>query len=668
MKSSNIGGQAVMEGIMMRHKDKYSIAVRRPDNGIELKVEDYKCVFGNAKFLKYPLIRGVVSFVDSLVVGTKCLMYSAEIAGDEEDEEDKQKNAALSEEEFAAKKAKEDKQFKWLLYVTVAVSIVVSVAAFMLLPYALASLCRRVGASEFAVTIVEAFVKLALFMGYMLLISRMKDIQRTFMYHGAEHKCINCIENGARLTVENVMNSSRYHKRCGTSFLFIVMFISVVFFIFIRVDNTALQIVIRLLLVPVIAGVSYEFIRWAGRNDNGFTVALSRPGMWLQKLTTREPDEDMVEVAIKAVEEVFDWEAFLKEYYQTSLDMEADIKAAEAKLALTGELIHKPKKTRKIDAREVAMAETLKSVESKSLAGSDKDSSKSDTENGNSDTLNSDTDVVKTDTTDTGNVEAEPDTVNAVDDTDNGNSDEDNAKSDSEALQENAESDDKAQESTEADNETSQENADDDLPEGFEIEDHYETVEKIKTETGSKYAFTTENVQEDIDASENMSVEEVEAAFEIEETEQEEENISELKSLLKGKTTSIAGPSGVGKSSLINLLQSEVKMETGSISKKIDRGKHTTRHSELIVIGEDSYIMDTPGFSSLYVNDFEKEDLKYYFPEFTPFEGQCKFNGCDHIHEPGCAVKEAVEEGKIHKIRYEDYTEMYRELKERKRY
>ena len=148
----------------------------------------------------------------------------------------------------------------------------------------------------------------------------------------------------------------------------------------------------------------------------------------------------------------------------------------------------------------------------------------------------------------------------------------------------------------------------------------------------------------------------------------EEENISELKSLLKGKTTSIAGPSGVGKSSLINLLQSEVKMETGSISKKIDRGKHTTRHSELIVIGEESYIMDTPGFSSLYVNDFEKEDLKYYFPEFTPFEGQCKFNGCDHIHEPGCAVKEAVEEGKIHKIRYEDYTEMYRELKERKRY
>ena len=238
MKSSNIGGQAVMEGIMMRHKDKYSIAVRRPDKEIELKVEDYKCIFGNAKFLKYPLIRGVVSFVDSLVIGTKCLMYSAEIAGDEEDEEEAEKNASLTEEELAAKKKKEDRQFKWLLYITVAISIVVSIAAFMLLPYALASLCRKVGASEFVVTIVEAFVKLALFMGYMLLISRMKDIQRTFMYHGAEHKCINCVEHGLPLTVENVLASSRQHKRCGTSFLFLVMIVSIfLHFIFVLVPG-----------------------------------------------------------------------------------------------------------------------------------------------------------------------------------------------------------------------------------------------------------------------------------------------------------------------------------------------------------------------------------------------------------------------------------------------
>lgn len=568
MKPSGIGGQAVIEGIMMRNKDKYSIAVRKPDNEIEVTVRESKVLTEKHKWMSYPVIRGVVSFIDSLITGISTINYSASFY-DDPDEQKKTKADEIGKSIF------KDKFESVLMALTVIVSVFLAVGLFMLLPYYVSRLVKGYVASKTLLNLIEGLVRVAIFILYLVLISLMKDIKRTFMYHGAEHKCINCIENGARLTVENVMNSSRYHKRCGTSFLFIVMFISVVFFIFIRVDNTALQIVIRLLLVPVIAGVSYEFIRWAGRNDNGFTVALSRPGMWLQKLTTREPDEDMVEVAIKAVEKVFDWEAFLKEYYQTSLDMEADIKAAEAKLALTGELIHKPKKTRKIDAKEVAMAETLKSVESKSLAGSDKakpadtnktadkpdnktgeadkhnwdnsnnkdvnenaesadkdgynsdkDSSKSDTENGDSDTLNSDTDVVKTDTTDTGNVEAEPDTVNAVDDTDNGNSDEDNAKSDSEALQENAESDDKAQESTEADNETSQENADDDLPEGFEIEDHYETVEKIKTETGSKYAFTTENVQEDIDESENMSVEEVEAAFEIEETEQEEENIS----------------------------------------------------------------------------------------------------------------------------------------------
>ena len=316
MKSSNIGGQAVMEGIMMRHKDKYSIAVRRPDNEIELKVEDYKCVFGNAKFLKYPLIRGVVSFVDSLVVGTKCLMYSAEIAGDEEDEEEKEEDAALSEEELAAKKAKEDKQFKWLLYVTVAVSIVVSVAAFMLLPYALASLCRRVGTSEFAVTIVEAFVKLALFMGYMLLISRMKDIQRTFMYHGAEHKCINCVEHGLPLTVDNVLASSRLHKRCGTSFLFLVMLVSIfLHFIFVLVPFYWVRLFGRLLMVPVVAGISFEIIQWAGRSDSKLADFFSKAGLAMQKLTTKEPTADMAEVAIRAVEAGFDWKAYLKEEF-----------------------------------------------------------------------------------------------------------------------------------------------------------------------------------------------------------------------------------------------------------------------------------------------------------------------------------------------------------------
>ena len=310
-----------MEGIMMRHKDKYATAVRRPDKEIEVKVEDYKCIFGKSQFWKKPIIRGVVSFVDSLVVGTKCLMYSAEIAGDEEDEEEEQKKAHLTEEERAAQKEKEDKQFKWLLYITVAISIVVSVAAFMLLPYALASLLQKAGASEFLITIAEAFVKLFLFMGYMILISRMKDIQRTFMYHGAEHKCINCVEHGMPLTVENVMASSRQHKRCGTSFLFLVMIVSIfLHFIFVLVPVFWVRLLGRLLMVPVVAGISFEIIQWAGRTDSKVASVLSKPGLAMQKLTTKEPTPDMVEVAIKAVEAVFDWKTYLREEFQVEVD------------------------------------------------------------------------------------------------------------------------------------------------------------------------------------------------------------------------------------------------------------------------------------------------------------------------------------------------------------
>lgn len=321
MKSSNIGGQAVMEGIMMRHKDKYATAVRRPDKEIEVKVEDYKCIFGKSNFWKRPVIRGVVSFVDSLVVGTKCLMYSAEIAGDEEDEEDQKKKEALTQEEREAQKAKEDRQFKWLLYITVAISIVVSVAAFMLLPYALASLLKNIGASEFVITVAEAFVKMFLFLGYMLLISRMKDIQRTFMYHGAEHKCINCVEHGLPLTVENVMRSSRQHKRCGTSFLFLVMIVSIcLHFIFVMVPFFWVRLFGRLLMVPVVAGISFEMIQWAGRTDSRLACILSKPGLAMQKLTTKEPTPDMVEVAIRAVEAVFDWKAYLREEFHVETE------------------------------------------------------------------------------------------------------------------------------------------------------------------------------------------------------------------------------------------------------------------------------------------------------------------------------------------------------------
>lgn len=300
-----------MEGIMMRHKDVYSIAVRRPDKEIEVKVEDYKSVIPIKGINKIPILRGVFNFIDSLVVGTKCLMYSARFYEDEEDTKKEEK--VLTAEEQAKADAREEKQYKILMGVTVTFSIVISVALFMLLPYFVANLLRHVTTANWIITIAEAVIRIALFLTYMVLVSKMEDIQRVFMYHGAEHKCINCIEHGMELKVENVMKSSRQHSRCGTSFLFIVMIVSIVFFFFIHTSSPVLRVVLRLLLVPVIAGVSYEFIRLAGHSDNVCVRWLSKPGLALQKLTTKEPTEDMCEVAITAVEAVFDWREYLRE-------------------------------------------------------------------------------------------------------------------------------------------------------------------------------------------------------------------------------------------------------------------------------------------------------------------------------------------------------------------
>ena len=332
MKSSNIGGQAVMEGIMMRHKDVYSIAVRKPDKEIEVKVEDYKSVMKNKKILSLPIIRGVFSFIDSLVIGTKCLMYSASFF--EEEEEEKAKKEALSGDELTKYEAKQKKQENVLMTITMIFSVVISVGLFMVLPYLIASLLRKVGAGESAVTVAEAFIRIALFLAYLVLISKMQDIQRVFMYHGAEHKCINCVESGKALTVENVMKSSRFHKRCGTSFLFFVIIISIIFFAFIDVKSRILKVVLRLLLIPVIAGVSYEFIRLAGNSENKVVALLSKPGLCMQKLTTKEPTPDMAEVAIMAVEAVFDWKAYLRENFENA---EGEIKKAEEAEHTAGE-------------------------------------------------------------------------------------------------------------------------------------------------------------------------------------------------------------------------------------------------------------------------------------------------------------------------------------------
>ena len=308
MKSSNIGGQAVLEGIMMRHKDVYSVAVRKPDGEIEVKVEPYKPIVPWKGAYKIPIVRGVFSFFESLVVGTKCLMYSAAFY-----EEDADKEVPKTAEEEMALQKKKEKEDKAMMTGAIAMSLLLCVGLFIMLPYFASRALRLVTTSETWITILEACIRLLIFFGYILLISRMKDIQRTFMYHGAEHKCINCIEHGMELNVENVLKSSREHKRCGTSFLFFVVIVSVIFFLFIHVESPLWRVVIRLLLIPVIAGVSFEIIRLAGNSENPVIGLLSKPGLLLQRLTTAEPDATMVEVAIAAVEAVFDWREYLAE-------------------------------------------------------------------------------------------------------------------------------------------------------------------------------------------------------------------------------------------------------------------------------------------------------------------------------------------------------------------
>lgn len=303
MKYSGIGGQAVMEGVMMKNADRYAVAVRKPDHEIDVKVEEYRGTIKNRRLRNLPVIRGVVNFIESLYLGMSTLMYSSSFFEDEEEDE-KQKN--MTEEQ--KKKAE-----KALMGGTVAFSIVFALLLFFMLPYFLSGFFRKVIHSEVLIALIEGVIRLAIFIGYIVVISFTEDIRRVFMYHGAEHKCINCIEHGLELNVENVRKSSKQHKRCGTSFLLIVMLISILVFMLIRVDTKLLQIVLRLLLIPVIAGISYEFIRLAGRYDNWFVNILSKPGLWMQALTTKEPDDDMIEVGIASVEAVFDWKTWQKE-------------------------------------------------------------------------------------------------------------------------------------------------------------------------------------------------------------------------------------------------------------------------------------------------------------------------------------------------------------------
>lgn len=294
MRYSGVGGQAVMEGIMMRNADKYAIAVRKPDKEIDVQVFHCKDYVKNKKLKEIPFLRGVFNFIDSMYLGMTSLLHSAEFVEDEDEEIDVEKEKAM---------------MGW----TVVLAIVMAIGIFFVLPYLISLLFQSLFQSRFVITLLEGVVRLAIFIGYVSLVALMPEIKRTYMYHGAEHKCINCIEHGLELNVENVRNSSKEHKRCGTSFLFLVILISIIFFMFIEVESGILKLVIRLALIPVIAGVSYEVIRLAGRYDNWLVNAISAPGLLMQRITTLEPDDDMIEVGIASVEAVFDWRKWQEE-------------------------------------------------------------------------------------------------------------------------------------------------------------------------------------------------------------------------------------------------------------------------------------------------------------------------------------------------------------------
>lgn len=302
MKSSNIGGQAVLEGVMMKHKNEYAVAVRTPDGSITVEKGTYVSVVrSHTKLLKIPFVRGIFNFIDSMVLGMRSLTFSAEFIEEEEKK--------MTEKE-AAKKAKADSIMSGLI---TAVSFVIAIIIFMIVPYFLSTLLKNIVSSNTVRILLEGVLRILIFVAYIWLISKMEDISRLYQYHGAEHKCINCIEHGMPLTIENVRKSSKEHKRCGTSFLMFVMIVGIVLLFFVQTESHVLRIVIRIALLPVIAGISYEIIRLAGNSDHFLITLLSKPGLWLQGLTTKEPDDSMIEVGIASVEAVFDWKKYLEE-------------------------------------------------------------------------------------------------------------------------------------------------------------------------------------------------------------------------------------------------------------------------------------------------------------------------------------------------------------------
>ena len=302
---SGIGGQAVLEGVMMRNGSKYCTAVRKPDGSIIAEPMEYHGILEDSFLKKTPFVRGIFVFIDSLILGMRSINYSADFWA--EDEED----AGRTEKE----KEKDAKTEGILSVLVTVLAFTLAIGLFFVLPYFISSLLKNVIGSHFLLAVAEGVIRIGIFVLYISSISMMKDIKRLYRYHGAEHKCINCIESGLPLTVENARKSTRFHKRCGSSFLIFVMMVSIVLFFFIRVESPVMKVVLRLLLIPVISGISFELIRFAGSSDNPVIAVLSKPGIWLQHITTSEPDDSMLEVAIASVNAVFDWKSYLKEEF-----------------------------------------------------------------------------------------------------------------------------------------------------------------------------------------------------------------------------------------------------------------------------------------------------------------------------------------------------------------
>ena len=333
-KYSGIGGQAVMEGVMMRNKNRYAVACRKPDGEIVVDVKETHSITEKLPFLGWPFLRGTVSLIESMVIGIKTLMYSADFIEDEAPAKNKKaaENATAKDNASdnttettpsAEPKKPESVMTPFMIFCTIALSLGLSIGLFFFLPLLIAEGVEMLTGwdSPFAVSFIEGVTRILIFVGYVAAISLLPDIKRVYRYHGAEHKSINCIESGLPLTVENARASSKEHKRCGTSFLIIVIAISILVFSIVNCfviydgDSRILKILvrfgIRLLLLPLVAGISYEFLRLAGRSESRIVNILSRPGIWMQGLTTKEPDDAMLECAIASVEAVFDWKAFI---------------------------------------------------------------------------------------------------------------------------------------------------------------------------------------------------------------------------------------------------------------------------------------------------------------------------------------------------------------------